>query len=108
MARFTASHAELVHLASIQKELPIAGIMEAKLIDGRTFEGVIRRASFGNNAGEGGIWRYYGEYEIQGIDGQHWVIDVLDISSANSAPPTRLDAYVAAGIIKIVDYPPAH
>jgi hypothetical protein len=52
-----------------------------RLSDGSSIEGVIRRMNFGNNAGRGG-WRYYGEYELESIDGARWVIDVLDIESA--------------------------
>jgi hypothetical protein len=73
------------------KEIPVSGIVSMRLSDGSSIEGVIRRMNFGNNAGRGG-WRYYGEYELESIDGARWVIDVLDIESAcdMEKPPRRL------------------
>jgi len=71
------------------------------LTDGSTIEGVIRRMSFGNNAGRGG-WRYYGEYELESIDGNRWVVDVLDIESARDVWQSRSTAYEAEGLITIV------
>lgn len=101
MARWTETHSDLVRIATAQKEIPISGIVSMRLTDGSTIEGVIRRMNFGNNAGRGG-WRYYGEYELESIDGNRWVVDVLDIESALNVWQNRSTAYEAAGLITIV------
>lgn len=101
MARWTETHADLVHIASALKEIPISGIVSMRLSDGSSIEGVIRRMNFGNNAGRGG-WRYYGEYELESIDGARWVIDVLDIESACEVWESRHADYEAAGRISII------
>ncbi|WP_157982611.1 hypothetical protein [Simplicispira lacusdiani] len=101
MARWTETHADMVHMATIQKEFPIFGIVSVALKNGSTIEGVIRRVNFGNNAGRGG-WRYYGEYELETIEGNRWVIDILDIDSAHDVWQSRHTAYQAAGLITIL------
>jgi hypothetical protein len=87
-------------MATVPKEIPFAGIVEMRLKNGEAIEGVIRRMNFGNNAGQGG-WQYYGEYEIETINKQRWVIDVLDIESARAAPQSRYADYEAQGLITI-------
>lgn len=101
MARWTETHADLVRIASAPKEIPVAGIVSIRLSDGSTIEGVIRRVNFGNNAGRGG-WRYYGEYELESIDGSRWVVDVLDIELAHNVWESRHADYEAAGRITII------
>jgi hypothetical protein len=101
MARWTETHADVIHMATVPKEIPISGIVSMHLKDGSTIEGVIRRMSFGNNAGRGG-WRYYGEYELETIDGRRWVVDVLDIESAHDVWQHRHADYEAAGLITII------
>jgi len=101
MARWTETHADLVRISNAGKDIPISGIILMTLDDGSVIEGVIRRVNFGNNAGRGG-WRYYGEYEIESIDGNRWVVDVLDIKSAQNIWQSRFADYEAAGLITIV------
>ena len=101
MARWTETHADLVRIANAPKDIPVSGIVSMHLSDGSHIEGVIRRMNFGNNAGRGG-WRYYGEYELESIDGTRWVVDVLDIESARDVWETRHADYEAAGRITIV------
>ena len=101
MARWTETHADMVRIAAAPREIPMFGIVSMHLSDGSSIEGVIRRINFGNNAGRGG-WRYYGEYELESIDGTRWVIDVLDIESAHSVWESRHADYEAAGRISIV------
>ena len=101
MARWTETHADLVRIASALKEIPVSGIVSMRLSDGSSIEGVIRLMNFGNNAGRGG-WRYYGEYELESIDGARWVIDVLDIESACDMWKSRHADYEAAGRINII------
>lgn len=100
MARWTSTHADVIHMATVPREIPIAGIVEMRLKSGETIEGIIRRVSFGNNAGQGG-WQYYGEYEIETISKQRFVIDVLDIESARAVPESRCADYEAQGLITI-------
>lgn len=101
MARWTETHADLERVAAATKDIPVSGIVCMRLSDGSTIEGVIRRINFGNNAGRGG-WRYYGEYELENIDGTRWVVDVLDIESANDVWQSRHADYEAAGRITVV------
>lgn len=101
MARWTETHADLVRIASAPKEISVAGIVSMHLSDGKIIEGVIRRINFGNNAGRGG-WRYYGEYELENINGSRWVVDVLDIVSAHNVWENRHADYEAAGLITII------
>lgn len=101
MARWTETHADLVRISALTKDMPVAGIVSMRLSGGSTIEGVIRRMSFGNNAGRGG-WSYYGEYELESIDGTRWVVDVLDVESAHDVWQSRHADYEAAGRITIV------
>lgn len=101
MARWTETHADIIHMATVPKEIPISGIVSMRLKDDSIIEGVIRRMNFGNNAGHGG-WRYYGEYELETIDRHRWVIDVLDIDSAHDVWQSRHADYEAAGLITII------
>jgi len=82
MARWTESARDERHLAEIQQQLPIGGIVELELSDGTPLEGVLRHENLGNNGGDGG-WRYYGECEVD-RDGQRYVVDLLDCNSARS------------------------
>jgi hypothetical protein len=101
MARWTETHADVIHMATVSKEIPISGIVFMRLKDGSTIEGVIRRINFGNNADRDG-WRYYGEYELETIDGHRRVIDALDIESAHDVWQSRHAAYEETGRITIV------
>lgn len=101
MARWTETRSDVIHMATVPKEIPISGIVSMHLKDGSTIEGVIRRINFGNNGGRDG-WRYYGEYELETIDGHLWVIDALDIESAHDVWQSRHAAYESTGRITIV------
>lgn len=103
MPRWTETHQDQVRIARIGQEIPIGGIVEITLIDGRRIEGVLQRTNMGNNAGQGG-WQYYGECEIQSKDRQRWVIDYLDIESARNVwSEQKAEEYEGLGLIKIVD-----
>jgi hypothetical protein len=91
-----------VRIARINQEMPIGGIVEITLTDGKIIEGILRRNNVGNNAGQGG-WQYYGECEIETKDNQRWVIDYLDIESARNAwSDEKAREYENLGLIKIV------
>jgi hypothetical protein len=101
MARWSQTHAEHVHIATISQQIPIAGIARITLHDGSTIEGVLRNVHIGNNAGHGG-WKYRGELEIETKERTRWTIDYLDIKSASNAWTTALgDEYEKLGLISI-------
>ena len=85
MAQWTNGPADERHLSDISGQLPIAGRVRILLKDGRVFEGIIRGGSVGNNAGKGG-WRYYGQCDVEGSNGQVMTVDYMDIQSASSVP----------------------
>jgi hypothetical protein len=101
MARWTETHADVLHMATVPQNIPMTGIVMMRLRNGSLIEGVIRGMNFGNNGGRGG-WSYYGEYEIETISKQRLVIDVLDIESADKAHESRYADYEAAGVITIL------
>jgi len=102
MARWTESNQDQIQIAKVSQEMPIGGLVEITLLNGEKFEGVLQRSNLGNNAGQGG-WQYYGECEIQTKDHQRWVIDFLDIESAqNIWSDEKAKEYKGLGLIKIV------
>lgn len=102
MPRFTRTIQDQKHLSTIAQTIQPFGIIEITLIDGQVFEGVIRRSSLGNNAGKGG-WQYYGEVEIETLQGQRVVIDYLDIQSTKDVWSSKSKNYEDAGLISIMN-----
>mgnify|MGYP001300071499 CR=1 FL=1 len=105
MSRFTSSRGEVQHLFNIQKQVPVWGIVEIELLDGRTIEGLITSFSIGNTAGSAGPLSHYAEVTIQTIDRQTLTIDYLDVKAARNLTKTRLPAYEAAGLAQVVNFP---
>lgn len=102
MARWTKTTQDQEHISEINKQMPIGGVAIITLLDGRRIEGVLRRMNSGNNAGHGG-WSYYGECEIEDKNKQRWVIDYLDIRSAQKIWSDEIAAeYERLGLITIV------
>jgi hypothetical protein len=92
----------------MHKQVPVWGIMEFELQDGRRFEGLIIRSSVGNNAGSGGSpWptSYYAEVTIQSLDGRAWILDYLDVKFARDVTTQRMPDYEKAGLVRIIDFP---
>jgi hypothetical protein len=102
MARWTDSIADQKQLASVSQQMPVGGIVRIVMVDGTVVEGVLRRMSVGNNAGQGG-WRYYGECEIETKNHRRWVVDYLDVkSAANAWSDATAKEYEQLGLISIV------
>jgi len=102
MPRWTQTRQDQEQITRIGRDMPIGMIVYITLIDGRSFEGVLRRINAGNNAGEGG-WQYYEECEIESLDGKRWIIDYLDIQSVIGAwTDERAAEYEKAGLITIL------
>lgn len=102
MPRRTENDAEALHLTEMANALLEFMIVELTLINGVKIEGVKRRSPVGNNGGQDGYWRYYGSIELQGIDGQTYDVDMLDIRSVDDRWSARNQAYEEAGLIKLV------
>lgn len=105
MTRFTTTVAEVRHLSEITRAMPFSGIIQVALRNGTTTEGVIRGSSIGNNF-QGGMLAptaFKADVTIQTLQGNWQTIDVLDIASVQNVWTDRRDAYVAAGLIKLVD-----
>ncbi|MES2208502.1 MAG: hypothetical protein V4525_17130 [Pseudomonadota bacterium] len=99
MARWTQTYQDQEHIVAISEVMPIGGVVEVFLLDGTRIEGVMRRANLGNNAGKGG-WSYHGECEIEDKNKQRWVIDYLDVRSANKFWNDAIaDEYKKLGLI---------
>ncbi|MCZ2903231.1 hypothetical protein [Burkholderia thailandensis] len=107
MARFTTTPTEVLHLAKTMSTMPIFGIIEVHLQDGRAVEGVIRGSQTGNNftSGMKAPTAYYAEVTIQTLHGHQLTIDVLDIAQVQDVWATRSGAYEQAGLIQLVDWP---
>ncbi|MFI8978882.1 hypothetical protein [Ectopseudomonas khazarica] len=105
MARWTQTIQDQQHIAKVNEQMPIGGIAVITLLDGTRVEGVLRRMNAGNNAGRGG-WSYYGECEVEDKSRQRWVIDYLDIKSAERIWNENIAAeYEELGLITIVRQP---
>lgn len=102
MARFTRTIPEQQRLARVSTAMPIGGIVRIVLTNGLALEGVLRRESCGNNAGNGG-WQYYGECEIEDKSCRRHVVDYLDIDDVISINDAHtLGQYEQLGLITVV------
>lgn len=102
MPRWTQTREDQDHIAKVAREMPISAIVYITLINGKSFEGVLRRVNAGNNAGEGG-WQYYGECEIESLDCKRRIIDYLDIEFVTNAwSDEKAAKYAEAGLITIL------
>lgn len=102
MTRWTSTPQEDKHISEISLQVPVAGIGEIMLSNGRIVEGVIREMQNGNNAGEGGRWQYYGEVTIETKTRERISIDYLDIKSARSAwTEQKGEEYEGLGLIQV-------
>lgn len=102
MARFTRTYADQQHLARVSTQMPIGGIVKIVLTTRVTLEGVLRRETCGNNAGNGG-WQYYGECEIEDKSCARHVVDYLDIDDVISISDAHtLEQYERLGLITMV------
>jgi hypothetical protein len=73
MGQWTTSDEEARHLAYIADKTGVHGAVILK--NGERIEGLVLPASAGNNAGEGGMWKYHAEIVVAGR-----TIDVLDVA----------------------------
>ncbi|REG58941.1 hypothetical protein B0G80_1666 [Paraburkholderia sp. BL6669N2] len=105
MGRWTQNQAEAVHISRISQELPIVGIVRVFFKNGQTVEGALRGMHTGNNAGEGGVWRYRAGIELETLKRQKLDVDLLDVSSVVSAWDDLSEEYERNGLIKIIDLP---
>lgn len=103
MVQWTETNKDVLHIVKISKEMPIAGIVELELVDGKHIEGVLRKVNIGNNAGRGG-WKYYGELEIETKRKKICVIDYLNIKSAKNVwSNDKAKEYEELGLITIIE-----
>ncbi|MFZ2307549.1 MAG: hypothetical protein WAW73_07280 [Rhodoferax sp.] len=102
MARWTETADDARRIARVVREMPLSGIVSVTLLNGTRIDGVLRKVSVGNNAGEGG-WRYYGECEVETKDRKVFAIDFIDVELAIDAwNATTVAEYERLGLISIV------
>lgn len=105
MARLTNDKDELVRLRKFTLQLGTLSIASIKLLDGQVVEGVMRHFQTGSAMHEGHM-HWYAEAVIEPLGaGQTVDIDLIDIDSVENVWHERKDAYVAAGLVEIVELP---
>lgn len=112
MPRWTTNSSEVFHQATILDSLP-TGIGHFTMRNGQTFDAHVAGFQSGNNAGQvlgashPTSWQCYGDVTVTLLDGTKHVLDVQDIASVSDAWDRCKDAFVNAGIIRIVEFPNA-
>lgn len=102
MSRWTNKADELERLSNIGKELVGISIVRVTSLSGNNLEGVVRRMSVGNNAStvaQDRTWLYYGNFDLQTIEGKIFTIDMLDVSTVKNVWKERVEEYRRAGLI---------
>jgi hypothetical protein len=84
-------------------DLPVSGIIRARLKDGSNIEGLIRGFSSGNNGPS--FDKFFGGVILQSIDGKTTEIDVLDIENFMDVWNERHADFERKGLIKLIDWP---
>ncbi|WAW09759.1 hypothetical protein NB640_11100 [Oxalobacter vibrioformis] len=102
MARWTQTIIDMTKMAEIPQKLVASSLCSIALENGEVIQGVLRGLNIGNNAGEGGVWRYYGDVRITTIDHVDFVIDILDIKYVTDIWSQALaEEYEKRGLISI-------
>jgi hypothetical protein len=99
MARWTSSRNDELKIAKANEQIPVGGILRIKLTNGTIVEGVLRGMRVGNDAGQGGVWKYYGESDLQTLGKQTITVDHLDIDTVENIWDEAHEQYVSEGII---------
>lgn len=105
MSKWTNNPHELKRISDISTQIVGMAIVEVTLESGMVLEGAIRNVSMGNNASSAvrdGHWLYYGNFDIDMLDGQRINIDMCSVKSIRNMWQQRSKTYADAGIIQII------
>ncbi len=105
MSKLTNDPHELKRISDISTQVVGIAIAEVTLDSGMVLEGAIRNISMGNNASSAmrdGHWLYYGNFDIEMLDGQRVNIDMCSVKTIKNMWQEKSKTYEDAGIIQIV------
>ena len=105
MSKWTDNPREFKKISDISTQVVGMAIVEVTLESGMILEGAIRNISMGNNASSAlrdGHWLYYGNFDIEMLDGQRINIDMCDVKSVRNLWQQKSKIYEDVGIIKII------
>jgi hypothetical protein len=80
MGRWSSNDQEAQHISEIISKTAVHGTVVLK--DGRGIAGVVLPGATGNNGGQGGHWKYYGELTVGGE-----TFDALDVAEIIGGKP---------------------
>jgi hypothetical protein len=105
MSKWTYDPHELKRISDVSTQIIGKAIVEISLDSGVVLEGAIRNISMGNNASSvlrDGHWLYYGNFDIEMLDGQRVNIDMCSVKSIRNLWQQKSKIYEDAGMIQIV------
>lgn len=105
MSKWTSDPKDLKKIEDCSRQIMMVAIVEATLESGHVVEGAVRNINMGNNAATAlrdGRWLYYGNFDLETLDGQRINIDMCDVKSIQNMWTQKSSAYEKAGLIKIV------
>lgn len=107
MPRWATTREEQIHVARISQNMPIGGIVLVELSSGAApFQAVLRGERAGNNAGQGGVWKYYGEIDVETLSGERHTLDYFDLKNVTRVSDSAvMDMFHRAGLITFRDLP---
>lgn len=103
MSKWTNDPLEVNTISEISQSLLGALIVQVALKSGDVIEGIQRNMQIGNNASaalQGATWLYYGNFDIETLQGRRFNIDMCEVLSVQNVWADRIDAYRKAGLIK--------
>jgi hypothetical protein len=105
MSRWTNKREEVSRISEVAQKLSGNMIVLIELESGESIEGVLRSLSMGNNASTAlndGRWLYYGNFDLQTLDGQLHNIDMIAVRSIINIWSEKSSEYEKAGLIQII------
>jgi phosphate starvation-inducible protein PhoH len=105
MSKWTNEPYELKRISDISAQIIGMAIVGINLESGMVLEGAIRNINMGNNASSAlrdGHWLYYGNFDIDMLDGQRVNIDMCSVKSVINLWEQKSKIYEGAGIIQII------
>jgi hypothetical protein len=105
MSKWTNDYNEIKRIRDVSMQIVGIAIVEVTLDSEIVLEGAIRSINTGNNASSAlhdGNWLYYGNFDIEMLDGQRVNIDMCSIKSVRDLWQQKSKTYEDAGIIKIL------
>jgi hypothetical protein len=104
MSKWTNVPQEIARIAEVSSALIGHPIVMVTLDTGERVDGVVRRLSTGNNAASAlkdGRWLYYGNFDLETLDGRLLNIDMVAVSLVVDVWTEKAASYERAGLINI-------